>query len=249
MSDDTGSSGATHNELLWEQSARWWQQTFTGGADPEYEDQVLPLVARHLTGARRVLDIGCGEGQVARCIAGLGADVVGLDPAPTQVREARARGGGPVYARARAEALPCREGAFDAVVACLAFEHVAEIDSAIHEVARVLEPGGRFVLLLGHPLLQAPRSGWVDDQSVGEHYWRIGAYLGEHTEVDEVAAGVSLKFVHRPISRYVHAMGNAGMLIDDMEEPPPPASMLEEVWDFPEASTIPRILLIRARRR
>ena len=89
MSDDTGSSGATHNELLWEQSARWWQQTFTGGADPEYEDQVLPLVARHLTGARRVLDIGCGEGQVARCIAGLSADVVGLDPAPTQVREAR----------------------------------------------------------------------------------------------------------------------------------------------------------------
>ena len=78
-----------------------------------------------------------------------------------------ARGGGPVYARARAEALPCREGAFDVVVACLAFEHVAEIDSAMHEVARVLEPGGRFVLLLGHPLLQAPRSGWVDDQSVG----------------------------------------------------------------------------------
>ena len=60
---------------------------------------------------------------------------------------------------------------------------------------------------------------------------------------------MSLQFVHRPISRYVHAMGNAGMLIDDMEEPPPPASMLEGVWDFPEASTIPRILLIRARRR
>jgi SAM-dependent methyltransferase len=236
------------NDALWEQHASWWQREFASGSDPEYEELLLPLVARHLLGARRVLDIGCGEGQVARRIAGLGAEVVGLDPAPSQLREARARGNGPHYVRARAEALPCRNGAFDAVLLCLALEHVDAFDVAIHEVARVLENGGRFVLLLSHPLLQAPGSGWVDDQTVGEHYWRIGAYLGDHAETDEVAPGVSLRFVHRPLSRYVHAMGQCGLLIDDMEEPSPPAALLREVWRFPEASTIPRVLLVRARR-
>jgi SAM-dependent methyltransferase len=236
------------NELLWEQHAGWWQREFASGSDPEYEAQLLPLVARHLRGARRVLDVGCGEGQMARRIAAPGTEVVGLDPAPSQIREARARGNGPHYVRARAEALPCRNGAFDAVLLCLALEHVDAFEVAIGEIARVLEPGGRFVLLLGHPLLQAPGSGWVDDQAVGEHYWRIGAYLRDHAEIDEVAPGVNLRFVHRPLSRYVHAMGRSGLLIDDMEEPSPPAALLSEVWEFPEASTIPRVLLVCARR-
>jgi ubiquinone/menaquinone biosynthesis C-methylase UbiE len=236
------------NEVLWERHARWWQREFASGSDPEYDEQILPLVARQLLGARRVLDIGCGEGQVARRIATPGTEVVGLDPTLSQLREARARGGGPRYAIARAEALPCRSGAFDSVLVCLALEHVDAFEAAIHEVARVIEPGGRFVLLLSHPLLQAPGSGWVDDQTLGEHYWRIGAYLGDRAEIDQVADGVSLRFVHRPLSRYVHAMGQAGLLIEDMEEPSPPDALLRDVWRFPEAPSIPRVLAVRARR-
>src|SRR5207253_2156489 len=59
----------TSDSDLWAQSARWWQATFTGGADPEYVEQILPLVAQHLPRAGRVLDVGTGEGQVARLAA------------------------------------------------------------------------------------------------------------------------------------------------------------------------------------
>jgi SAM-dependent methyltransferase len=246
--DDSAVSGATHNEALWEQHAAWWQRTFSAGVDAEYDEQILPLVARHVGSAQRVLDIGCGEGQVARRLAESGADVVGLDPARSQVAEASTRGGGPSYAQARAEALPCRSDAFDAVVLCLALEHVDAFDLALHEVARVLAPNGRFVLVLCHPLLQAPRSGWVDDGIAGEHYWRIGSYLAEQVEVDEVAPGVTLRFVHRPLARYVHAMVEAGLVIDGMEEPAPAPSLLSGVWEFPEAATIPRVMLVTARR-
>ena len=195
-----------------------------------------------------MLDIGCGEGQVARRIAGLGMEVVGLDPTPSQINVARDRAGGPCYARARGEALPCRSAAFDAVVLCLALEHVDDYETAIGEVARVLEPGGRFVLVLCHPLLQAPGSGWVDDRILGEQYWRVGAYLRDDRRFDEVAPGVHLLFIHRPLSRYVHAMGEAGLLIDDMEEPAPPTQFLADTWGYAEAATIPRVLLLRARR-
>ena len=75
----------------WERHAGWWQDKFTDGVDPEYEEQLLPLVDEHLAGARRVLDVGCGEGQVARRIAKLGAEVVGIDPTAAQVAVARER--------------------------------------------------------------------------------------------------------------------------------------------------------------
>ena len=236
------------NEALWERNARWWQREFSDGADPEYTTQILPLVARHLSGARRVLDVGCGEGQVARHVAGPDVEVVGIDPTMAQIVVAHDRAGGPHYARARAEALPCRSAAFDAVLVCLALEHVEAFEAAIGEVARTLEPGGRFVLLLSHPLLQAPGSGWIDDRILGERYWRIGAYLRDDIAVDSVAPDVELVFIHRPLSRYVRAMGNAGLLIEDMDEPAPPPQFVADTGGFPEAETIPRVLLVRARR-
>jgi SAM-dependent methyltransferase len=239
---------STTNETLWERNAGWWQREYSAGADPEYEDQILPLVARHLARAHRVLDVGCGEGQVARHLASLGIDVVGFDPTPSQLAVARERGSGPRYARARADALPCRDAAFDSVLVCLALEHVDDFQSAIDEVARVLEPGGTFLLLLCHPLLQSPGSGWIDDRITGEHYWRVGEYLVDDEVVDEVAPGVSLRFLHRPISHYVNAMGDAGLLIEHMEEPAPPEQLVADVWGFDEAALIPRVAVLRARR-
>jgi len=234
-------------DSLWEQHAAWWQDGFTDGADPEYEEQVLPLIDGHLQGARRVLDVGCGEGQVSRRIAGLGAQVVGLDPTAAQIRLAHERGGSACFVRARSEQIPCQTSTFDAVVLCMALEHVDPFEPAIDEVARVLVPGGLFLLFLVHPLLQTPGSGWVDDLSSATHYWKVGPYLPDDVAVDEIAPGVNLEFAHRPLSRYVHAMGKVGLLIEDMVEPPPPAAVVTETGDFPNAWTIPRLMLVCAR--
>ena len=132
----------------WERHAGWWQREFTDGADPEYEEQILPLVDQHLADAGRVLDVGCGEGQVARRVAQLGASaVVGVDPTDAQLIVAAERGGGPLYTGGRAEQLPYRDGSFDTVVVCLVLEHVDPFEPAIAEIARVLAVGGRLVLL------------------------------------------------------------------------------------------------------
>ena len=104
----------------------------TAGADPEYEEQILPLAARELAGARRVLDIGCGDGQVSRLANRLGAEVWAIDPTWNCVSVANERGGA-VFARAGAGALPFASASFDAVVACLVFEHIREVDDAIAE--------------------------------------------------------------------------------------------------------------------
>jgi SAM-dependent methyltransferase len=231
---------------LWESHAGWWQEGFTAGADPEYEEQILPMAAAALAGADDVLDVGCGEGQVARLAAG--SRVVGVDPAWAQISVARERAGGPAYAQAAAAALPFPATSFDAVVACLVFEHITDVDTAIAEVARVLRPGGRFLFFLNHPLLQTPGSGWIDDQLLDppEQYWRIGPYLVEDESLEEVEKDVHITFIHRPLHRYVNALAANGLTIARMEEPPPPPGFLARAAEYAAAATIPRLLFLDA---
>ena len=237
---------------LWETHAEWWIQGFTDGADPEYTEQILPLAAMELRDAKRVLDVGCGDGQISRLAVALGAEhVVGVDPTWNQVRVAQQRGGGVVFARSGAATLPFPDHSFDAVVACLVFEHIRDVDEAIAEVARVLQPGGRFCFFLNHPLLQTPNSGWIDDQILDppEQYWRIGPYLIEDETIEEVEKDVFIPFIHRPLSRYVNALADNGLLLERMIEPAPPPGFLAKATEYEAAATIPRLLYLRTCKR
>jgi len=231
---------------VWERQARWWQETFTDGADEEYTEQILPLAEEHLAGCRRVLDLGTGEGQVARLAASLGATtVVGVDRSRAQIIEAQARAADVSYARADAGLLPFGDGVFDVVTACLVLEHIDDIDPVVSEIGRVLEPGGRFLFLLNHPLLQTPGSGWIDDHILEEQYWRIGAYLTVDKTLEEVEPGVVIPFVHRPMSTYVNALADNGLYVTRMVEPAPPPGFLARAEEYSDAATIPRLLFLR----
>ncbi len=266
MTDDSLADGAPADEQVADEqladepladgswaagTAGWWQREFTDGVDPEYTEQILPLIADELAGCRRIVDIGTGEGQVARLLAEGGAEVVGIDPIPAQIDEAERRGGGPRYVLAPAATIPLQNASVDGAVACLVFEHIDDVDEAIAEVARVLEPGGRFLFLLNHPLLQTPNSGWIDDQMLEppEQYWRIGAYLIEQATVEEVQKGVFIRFIHRPLSRYLNALADHGLVLEHMHEPAPPEGFIAQAPQFREAATVPRLLALRLRRQ
>ena len=239
-----GFDPATNDQ--WEVNSQWWQDEFTEGADPEYVEQIVPLAQEWLEGYAHVLDIGTGEGQIARRLAANGASVVGLDPTKNQLRVAQERGGGPAYVRGAAQVLPFADSSFDGALACLVFEHIPDHRQSIAEVARVLRPGGRFVFLLNHPLIQCPGSGWIDDHILEEQYWRLGPYLVEDVVMEELAPGVVLPFVHRPLSQYVNALADNGLLLRRMEEPAPPESFIVKADEYAEAATIPRLLLLVA---
>lgn len=132
---------------LWDEHAQWWIDGFTDGVDPEYVHQIIPLAVEELEGFTRILDVGCGDGQISRALAARGADVLGVDPTQLHIDVARERGGGPRYELGGATNLPVADASMDAVLACLVFEHIDQVDEAITEVARVLRPGGRFAFL------------------------------------------------------------------------------------------------------
>ena len=232
----------------WSEHAEWWIDGFTGGVDPEYVEQIIPMAVDELGGRGRVLDIGCGEGQISRAVAATGATVTGVDPVERHIKLAGERGGGPEYRLGSADSLPFGDETFDAVVACLVFEHIDDLDAAISEVSRVLVPGGRFAFFLNHPLLQTPGSGWIDDHMIDppEQYWRIGPYLTETATHEEVEPGVFIRFVHRPLSRYVNCLAEHGLVVRRMAEPSPPDGFLRRAPEYPLAATVPRLLYLRA---
>jgi trans-aconitate methyltransferase len=95
----------------------------------------------------RILDLGCGDGQLTKRIADTGASVVGIDASPEMVAAARARG---IKAdRGSAELLPYPNQVFDAVFSNAALHWVRGQDEMLSQVHRVLRPGGRFVAELG----------------------------------------------------------------------------------------------------
>ena len=225
VTDETVDAAGSHH-------AAWWIEGFTDGADPEYEEQILPLAAAELAGAhagarrrlRRRSDQPAGGGDST------GVELaVGVDPTWNQItRRRRSRAGRPASCGRRADRLPFADGAFDAVVACLVFEHIDAVDEAIAEVARVLEPGGRFCFFLNHPLLQTPDSGWIDD-----HMRRparavladraVPARRRRRSRRSSSASTSASSTARCP--RYVNALAANGLFVERMVEPAPPPGL------------------------
>ena len=95
----------------------------------------------------RILDLGCGDGQLTARIAATGASVVGLDASAQMATAARARGID--VAEGSAEKMPYAAQSFDAVFSNAALHWVRDHDAMMSEVKRVLKPGGRFVAEMG----------------------------------------------------------------------------------------------------
>ncbi|MBM9593587.1 class I SAM-dependent methyltransferase [Rhodobacteraceae bacterium MCCB 386] len=98
----------------------------------------------------RVLDVGTGTGWAARLAARRGARVTGVDIAPGMLAAAQQLSEGieprPEFVRARAESLPFEDATFDGLISTFGVIFAEDSAAAIHEMARVLRPGGRLAL-------------------------------------------------------------------------------------------------------
>jgi demethylmenaquinone methyltransferase / 2-methoxy-6-polyprenyl-1,4-benzoquinol methylase len=95
----------------------------------------------------RVLDLGCGTGDLCWDAKARGAAVVGLDPAARMIELATDRVPDCRFVRAHGEALPFTSDSFDAVVTGFALRNFSDVDAVLAECARVLVPGGRIAIL------------------------------------------------------------------------------------------------------
>ncbi|MDQ0380563.1 methyltransferase domain-containing protein [Amycolatopsis thermophila] len=100
----------------------------------------------------RALEIGCGTGsevQVLAAAVGPGGEAIGLDPNEGMLGLARERAAGSParFVPGDVYALPFADASLDAVLCERVFQHLTDPVSAVAEIARVLRPGGRVVLV------------------------------------------------------------------------------------------------------
>lgn len=178
------------------------------------------LAAAAATGARRAVDVGCGEGRFCRQLQALGLHTLGIDPTTRLIDEARRRDPAGDYRVGRAEALDLADAAVDLAVYYLSLIDIDDYRAAIDEAWRVLAPGG--TLLIAN--LQAfntasPDQGWTHEPD-GSRRFSIDHYFVERP--DWVAwRGIRIRNWHRPLSAYFNALLGRGFQLRQFDEPLP----------------------------
>ena len=201
-------------------------------------------------GERRVLDLGCGAGQLAHHLAARGAaEVVGVDLSERMLALARAQWSHPrvSYQRAALECVAFPAARFDLVVSSLALHYVEDYRGLLARIAGWLAPGGLLVYSTEHPLYTArlPGEGWVRD-ATGTR-WAVDRYADEGPR-DESWFVPGVRKVHRTLATLVNGLVDAGFVVERMLEPVPDASWLQAHPQSQDERRRPVFLLVRARK-
>ncbi len=196
-----------------EQAAAYdrWYATPLGHLVDRVEKAALFALLPELRG-RRVLEVGCGTGNISLALARRGARVTGVDlsfPMLARAQHKASREGLALgFIRGAAGSLPFADTHFDGVISILALDFIPERAGALREMVRVLRPGGflAVALLNRYSLWTVKRTlrAWLKPS-----LWRQASFtapralrrlLAGHPDLEAVRTGQAVYFPPRPSS-------------------------------------------------
>lgn len=228
----------------WTASARAYIE-FQDRGDPNRTILLDPVMLRLCAdvSGKRVLDLGCGEGRFGRMLAARGARVLGLDLIREMVTTALARGSASEsFVQGSAQALPFNDACFDLVVSYITMMDFPDFRAAISESARVLKPGGACVV--ANLSFVTASDGWQRDEAGNRLYRRLDRYTEERSQVYEWA-GIKIRNWHRPLSWYMSAYLEAGLVLREFLEPVPPDDSLRSDPRLEDWYRVPEFTVMR----
>ena len=128
---------------------------------------VVDAIAAEITTARRILDLGCGNGRYLYDFrkSSPHAIAIGADLTAEMLGSARARNGPRTpLVRADVTAAPFRDGALDIIFASHVFQFVSDKDATMRDLARCLAPGGAIILTIGGSGIREALRGFATEE-------------------------------------------------------------------------------------
>lgn len=245
----------------WPEMAEWFDELQGDGGDFWHRSIIFPGILKvigQVTGLH-TLDLGCGNGSLARILARRGNRVVGVDASAPIIERARMREAadplGIEYHAISADNLRIfPDRSFDLAVSCMALLDMPNAEGALREMGRVVRDDGRCVILIEHPCFDVPGSSWLIEKAAGEAP-RVSRRVARYRETfsdwftwsqGNGAQPQTLSY-HRPLSWYFHALRGAGLAVTDFDEPEPtPEFLAKEGGEW--LKEIPMHCVIEARR-
>jgi ubiquinone/menaquinone biosynthesis C-methylase UbiE len=216
----------------WDQLASFWDERMQAGATWQ-RSLIQPAVERllQLQAGERVLEIACGNGEFARRMVELGANVLATDFSEGMLEAARSHGGDVEYRAADAtderQLLALGAAAsFDATVCNMAIMDMESIEPMVSAAAQLLKPDGRFVFSTLHPAFNSgdarPMVELDMEGGVTEVYSvKVSNYGRAFT-----SKGIALPdqpieqwYFHRPLWMILQPFFDHGFALDGLEEP------------------------------
>jgi len=209
-------------EIDWDQEAEnWVKWARTPGHDAywQYRDAFFDQIVPHP--GRCTLEVGCGEGRVARDLRKRGHPVVAVDRSRRLLAYAQDADPYGAYLLANAAQLPIADATCDLVVAYNSLMDVADMPRTISEATRVLESGGRLCACITHPLSNA--GGFISSETRSA-FEISGSYFGRR-RFEETCERDGLSMTFRgwsnALEEYMNAFEHAGLLVEALREPLP----------------------------
>ncbi len=222
---------------LWNRKAQFWDELHGDFGNQFHRRLIEPTVLQllDLRPGEAVLDIGCGNGALARRLAGEGALVTAFDFSEEMIRLAKARrpadGTSVEYHKLDATnetaMLALGAGRFDAITCTMSLMDIPTIDPLFRAAARLLRKGGRFVFATQHPAFNSNNPIFVQEKEdragvVSDHYAvKIRAYLDLPPVKGAGAPGEPAPhyYYHRTLGDLLGAAFAAGFTLDGLLEP------------------------------
>lgn len=230
---------------LWDANSEWWFANISENNFQEYSEIILPLSIQLLAEKKLILDLGTGTGAIAKQISkDPSQTVIGLDISLKQLLGASRKNPGPLYLQSDSDNLPFKKGIFDGVLSSMVLEHIENLEDTACEIARVIQPHGRWVVIMNHPVFQTPGSGPVEkkDEKQTGILWQIADYLNETSDIEEIAEGIRIPYEHRTLSQYFNTFIQNGFIFTSVLEPALRSDWQGESWQYKKA--IPRLLVL-----
>ena len=223
----------------WDDIAEWWITTVRN--DPADSEETLALLAALVDPhADRTLDLGCGDGQA---LGLLGDGAVGVDLSHRLLTRAIRRA--PVVRCRLPDLSWVRAGSFDQAVAVGLLDLLSDHVGLFEQAAAAVRTNGTLVIVMNHPVLTAPGSEPLLDESGGV-IWRWGRYLDTGT-VDEPAGHRTVELQHRPLGTLLTSAADAGWRLEQMIERGPTAFTIDAPTDDRCHEHLPSLLGVRWR--
>lgn len=233
----------------WDSIAYIRNDQIASGKDLSFRHVLMPAIQMLLEGSnlKRVVDLGCGTGQLAARLAAISAEVTAVDASPRSIEIARETCAGSIntsFFTGRVEEFVGQWSGlpFTTAVANMALMDCMDLDSFIGAVSGVLVPEGRFIATITHPFFWPSYRGYAnanwfsyDQEIVIEAPFRISTESTEYVTTH----------VHRPLASYLSSLAAAGFVVDSILEPYPDN---EAQCLYPDPWRFPRFLVFRALR-